>query len=84
MYNRKSDSVFDSFVSGAVIAAGSALAIIAISSVVALVTALPVMLLWNIFIPSTFSLPSIGFVQAFGLSLVGHYLVRSTSSSYFK
>lgn len=45
-----------------------------------LLSAIPVWLLWNAVIPSIFGLPSIGFWQALGLSLLCAFLFKSSSS----
>ena len=45
-------------------------AIIGYIVIIAVVLALPVMLLWNWTIPDIFSLPKINFFQALGLSLL--------------
>lgn len=48
---------------------------------IALLMALPVMLLWNALIPAIFGLTTISFWQALGLSLLCSLLFKSYSSS---
>jgi hypothetical protein len=47
----------------------------------AIVSAVPVWLLWNAVIPSIFSLPEIGLMQALALSLLSSCLFKNTLSS---
>ena len=48
---------------------------------VAVISALPVMLLWNALMPDLFGLAQIGFWQALGLSCLCSILFKSSSSS---
>lgn len=57
---------------------GVFLAGIALLTVIALLTALPIMWLWNWLCPELFGLPIIGFWQALGLSLLSGCLFRSS------
>jgi hypothetical protein len=56
-------------------------AAIAVGAFVAVVTALPVMLLWNVLMPGLFGLPEISFWQALGLSMLSALLFKSSPSS---
>ena len=47
----------------------------------AIVSAVPVWLLWNAVVPDIFSLPEIGLMQALALSLLSSCLFKSTLSS---
>lgn len=47
----------------------------------AIVSAVPVWLLWNAVIPDIFSLPEIGLMQALALSLLSSCLFKNTLSS---
>lgn len=50
-------------------------------TVLAVLTAWPVMLLWNAFVPSIFGLNAITFTEALGISLLSSLLFKSTPSS---
>lgn len=45
------------------------------------VTAIPVWLLWNWLCPMLFGLPSVGLIQAWGLTLLCAFLFKSSSST---
>lgn len=47
----------------------------------AIVSAVPVWLLWNAVVPDIFSLPEIGLMQALALSLLSSCLFKNTLSS---
>jgi hypothetical protein len=49
--------------------------------VVGVLIAIPVMLLWNALMPDIFGLPTIGFWQALGLSILSSLLFKSSSTS---
>jgi hypothetical protein len=57
------------------------LGIVVLVVAVAILFCLPVMWLWNAFIPDIFGLKEISFWQAFGLSLLSGILFRSSNSS---
>ena len=61
-----------------------AIAALAIGVLVAVITAYPVMLLWNAVIPSIFGLTTITFGQALCRSLLCGILFKSSSSSSSK
>ena len=50
----------------------------------AVFTAYPTMLLWNVVIPGIFGLPTIDFLQALALSLLCSILFKSSGSSSSK
>ncbi len=54
---------------------------VTIGLVVALIMALPVMLLWNVLMPDLFGLTTITFWQALGISVLCSILFKSSSSS---
>ena len=61
-----------------------ALVALALGVLVAVITAYPVMLLWNALIPGLFGLTTITFEQALQLSLLCSILFKSSSSSSSK
>jgi len=54
---------------------------LAVSFIVSLAMAFPVMLLWNWLMPVIFGLTSIGYWQAFGLMILSTLLFKSSVSS---
>ncbi len=54
-------------------------AVIGYVIIIAVITALPVMLLWNWLMPAIFQLPTINIFQALGLSLLSGCLFGSRS-----
>ena len=60
---------------------GAALAVFGIVMVMAIILALPVMLLWNWLMPVIFGLIKITFWQALGINLLCGFLFRNSSSS---
>lgn len=48
--------------------------------VLAVLYALPVMLLWNWLMPLLFGLPKVTFLQALGLSLLSNFLFKSSNT----
>lgn len=57
---------------------GVVLTIVLVSTVVALLLGLPVMLLWNALMPDIFGLPTISFWQAIGLNILSSILFKTT------
>ena len=64
--------------------AGLALLVVVIAVIIGVVTAYPVMLLWNAVIPGIFGLKVISFTEALYLSLLCSILFKSTGSSSSK
>lgn len=60
------------------------LGMIALSAVLGLIVAFPVMLLWNWLLPTLFHFPPLSYWQAYGVYLLCSILFRSTSSSSSK
>jgi len=60
------------------------LAFVLILALYAVLTAYPVMLLWNWVVPEIFGLPEIGFWQALGLQALSAFLFKNTSNSSSK
>jgi hypothetical protein len=60
---------------------GAILSLALIFLVIAIITAVPLMLLWNWLMPELFHLPTISILQAFGLSILSSILFKSSSSS---
>lgn len=60
---------------------GAVLAVFGIVMVMAIILALPVMLLWNWLMPVIFGLIKITFWQALGINLLCGFLFRNSSSS---
>ena len=54
---------------------------VALIAIFGLISALPVMLLWNWLMPELFGLTQITFMQALGLSLLTNILFGSSSGS---
>lgn len=65
------------------IVAGLSMTVIflAIAVISALLTAIPVFLLWNWLMPELFHLPMISIVQALGLAVLASLLFKSNSGS---
>jgi hypothetical protein len=63
---------------------GAVVLIFAVSVVVSLLTAYPVMLLWNWLGPDLFEWPTIDFLQALGITALCSLLFKSTSKSSSK
>jgi len=57
------------------------LVLIGAAILVAILMALPVMLLWNWLMPDLFDLVTINFWQALGVSLLSSFLFKSNSTS---
>lgn len=49
--------------------------------VIATIMVLPTMFLWNYLMPDLFNLPTIGFLQAWGINILSGILFRSGDSS---
>lgn len=60
---------------------GTLIGVILIIGFVALITAFPIMWLWNWLMPTIFGLVTINFWQALGLSLLSGFLFSRTSST---
>lgn len=60
---------------------GKVLTVISLIVVVAVLAALPTMLLWNWLMPDMFGLAEVGFWEALGLNILGGILFRGASVS---
>ena len=56
------------------------LTLIGIVVLVAILLGLPLMMLWNILMPTIFGLPTIGFWQAVGLNFLSSILFNKTTT----
>ena len=54
---------------------------LAVVATAGVLTAFPVMWLWNALMPDIFGLVKIGFAQALGLNLLSGFLLKPTSST---
>jgi hypothetical protein len=55
--------------------------VVGVLMLVAILYALPTLILWNLLMPDIFGLPSIGFWQAIGLNLLSAILLKSNIKS---
>lgn len=60
---------------------GTALLVLGVIAVIAIIVAFPTMWLWNWLMPAIFGLTKIGFWQAVGINFLSGILFKSTSSS---
>lgn len=68
-------------ISGALTFLGALLFVLAMSFVIGIIVAYPLMWLWNKLLPELFGLPTISFWQAFGIYFLCGLLFRSTHTT---
>lgn len=56
-------------------------AVLGIASLISIILALPLMILWNLLVPTIFGLTTITFWQALGLNVLSSILFKNTTST---